>query len=133
MASLNFYRLRKSTVTSVLTGTILVSVDWLTSEHFQLLNCPAWCFVLLRMRYRCPFYHVPKKGVLVTYLELTKMFCSNHNAKGCHTRDRVYLVYNCSVSCKVPRLVFKLTTLSLVNRQIRFIFVYHSEFSGSRN
>jgi len=47
--------------------------------------------------------------------------------------DRVYLVYKCAVSCRVPRLVFKLRTLSQVDRQIRFIFIYHSEFSGSRN
>jgi len=63
-----------------LTGTVLISVDWLTSEHFQLLNCPAWYFVLLCMRYRCPFYHVPKQDVLVTYFESARMFCSSCNA-----------------------------------------------------
>jgi hypothetical protein len=79
-ACLNFYRLRETTVTSILTGTVLVSVDWLTSEHFQLLNCPAWYFVLFHMRYRCPFYHVPKQDVLVTYFESARMFCSSCNA-----------------------------------------------------
>jgi len=112
-----------NTVTSILTGTVLVTVDWLTSEHFQLLNCPAWCFLMLHLRYRCPFYHVPKQGFVFTYFESASVFCSDCNAKGCHTRDRVYLVYSCTVSCKVPRLVFKLTTSSLVNKQIHFIFL----------
>jgi hypothetical protein len=46
-ACLNFYRLRKTTVTSILTGTIFVSVDWLTSEHSQLfeLSCLVFCLV----------------------------------------------------------------------------------------
>ena len=80
-ACLNFYRLRETTVTSILKGTVLVSVDWLTSKHFQLLNCPAWYFVLLHMGYRCPFYHVPKQDVLlVTYFESARMFCSSCNA-----------------------------------------------------
>ena len=79
-ACLNFYRLRETIVTSILTGTVLVSVNWLTSEHFQLLNCPAWYFVLLCMGYRCPFYHVPKLDVLVTYFESARMLCSSCNA-----------------------------------------------------
>jgi hypothetical protein len=44
--------------------------------------------------------------------------------------DVGYLVYK---SFKVPRFVFKLTTLLLVDKQILLTFIYHSEFSGSRN
>jgi hypothetical protein len=47
--------------------------------------------------------------------------------------DIMYLVHKFIVSCKVHRLVFKLTTLSRVEKQIHFIFMYHSEFLGSRN
>jgi hypothetical protein len=47
--------------------------------------------------------------------------------------DIVYVVYKCTVSCKVPGFVFKLTTLLLVDKHILLISVYHSEFSGSRN
>ena len=45
----------------------------------------------------------------------------------------MYLVYKCTVCCRVPRLVFKLRTLSQVDKQFCFIFIYHSEFLGSRN
>ena len=76
-ACLKLYRLRKTTVTSMLTGALLIIMKWLTSEHSQLLNCPAGYFVLLRMRYRCPFYHVPKQGILITYFESVRMFCSS--------------------------------------------------------
>lgn len=40
-------RLRRTTVTSVMTGVSLTKVNWLTSEYFQLLSCAAWYFVLL--------------------------------------------------------------------------------------
>jgi hypothetical protein len=53
MACLNIYRLRKTTVTSILTGAVLASVDWLTSERFQLLNFPTWYIVLFCMRLKC--------------------------------------------------------------------------------
>jgi hypothetical protein len=80
MAFLNIYRLRKTAVTSILTGAVLAIVDWLTSQHVQLLNCPAWYFHLLHMRYGCPFYHVTKQGILVTYFVSGRMFCSSCNA-----------------------------------------------------
>jgi hypothetical protein len=53
MACLNIYRLRKTTATPILTGTLLASVDWLIPEHFQMLNCPTSYFVLFCMRLKC--------------------------------------------------------------------------------
>jgi hypothetical protein len=45
-ACLNFYRLRETTVTTILKGTVLVSGDWLTSEHPAVeLSCLVFCLV----------------------------------------------------------------------------------------